>query len=176
MSVGFRVYDEPLEPGAGSNNLSHSHRLTLAFKMPPKFLYRVFHDVHSAGINSRDGFRSGLQEFENSRSDKITLGHHSNHLNRNPTPWISTTDEILRAIQRAIVLAGANGIAGVHIAVIAVAICESNPPRKASKLRFDNGLGYDDPWHKREFLIQWEIPRSAIVSSLSFQILRDRGF
>lgn len=142
--------------------------------MAPTFVYRAFHNIHSAGVNSRDGFKSGLAKSEDVRADEITLKEHSDALNRNPTPWISTTDQLLRAILRAVNLADTHGIVGVHIAVISVEKCQPCPPVQASKMRFQLQLGYE-PWHNHEFLTRWEIPGNAIVSSLPLQILKNRG-
>lgn len=142
--------------------------------MAPRFIYRAFHDVHSAGVNSHAGFQSGLQQSDPLPPDIVTLDEHANQHNRNPTPWISTTDQLLRVILRAVKIANEHGIAGVHIAIIDFAKCTSSPPRKARDIRYAYRLGYE-PWHAHEFLCKWEIPGNAIVSLLSLQTLSDRG-
>lgn len=124
--------------------------------MSPKLLYRAFHSAHLAGVNSRDGFQSGLARSADPSSDSVALGQYANSLNRDPTPWISTTDQLLRVILHAVKLAEVHETAGVGIAIIAVSKCKVKPPTKTSELRFRHQLRYE-AWHHHEFPFRWEI-------------------
>lgn len=134
----------------------------------------MFSSDHSAGVNSREGFQSALAKSPDSSSDSVTLEQHANDLNRAPTPWISTTNQLFRAILHAVKLAEVHEISGVSIAIIAVSRCRANPPSKTSELRYRYQLRYE-AWHNHEFLFRWEIPGRAVVSCLSLQTLVDRG-
>lgn len=136
--------------------------------MSLKLLYRALHSAHLAGVNSRGGFQSGLARSADPSSYSVTLGQHANGLNRDPTPWILTTDQLLRAILHAVKLAEVHETAGVGIAIIAVSKCKVNPPTKTSELRFRHQLRYE-AWNHHEFLFRWE---SLLFSCYLYRAIR----
>lgn len=143
--------------------------------MPPKFLYRACHSVHSSGVNSRNGFQSSLPKSDDCSPDAVTLEQHNDDENVAATPWISTTDRLLDAILRAVALSKSHGsTTAVHLAIIGIAQCAPDKPSKASQLRYRAGLVYDTH-HAHEFLFRWRIPAGAIVSCLALQTLVERG-
>lgn len=140
--------------------------------MEPQFVYRAFHRDCS-GTNSRYGFKSGRSRNEPWLDDWKTLEQHFELSNRYPTPWISTTDDLLRAITIAI-RHHESGKRDVRIAVINVEACQGQELYLASDLASENEIDIL-PWHDNEYLFRWQIPRRAIVACLFFQTLLDRG-
>lgn len=138
------------------------------------FLYRAFHETYSSGVNSSNGFESGLLKSEYTCSDRTTLLEHFDLANRNRTPWISTTDDLLCAIKRAIQLAEEHGIAGVRIAVIDLNACRYCEYYLAKDLAADLNLGYAQ-WQESEFLFRWQIPDTGVAACLTLETLQRRG-
>lgn len=143
--------------------------------MTPQILYRAFHSDHSSGSNSAHGFCAGVVDkhgYEIDDCDSIRL--HFNAGNRYPTPWISTTDSLLRAIKQAQQLSHKHGSDGVHIAVIHVEECGECEYFLAEDL----AIQFDLPvrwWHAQEYLFRWQIPCRAVVSCLPLDTLEERG-
>lgn len=142
--------------------------------MDPQFVYRAFHSRHSSGVNSADGFLSGVRKSEHQDWDSDSVRKHFNASNRDPTPWISTTTNMLRAIKRAHQLSDRHGIGGVSIAVIDIAECQWCDFNRADDLADAFGLA-DLPWHSEEYMFRWRIPGTAIVSCLALRTLERRG-
>lgn len=142
----------------------------------PRFVYRAFHK-DSAGINSGDGFRSLLQggwamEDEDPSNIYISIQQHFDRV-LNPSPWISTTNDLLRAIKIAADWLN-DGKDDITIAVIDVEACENCEFYSGDYL----ALSYtneNSAVHKTEFLFRWEIPGQAIVACVPLLTLVGRG-
>lgn len=125
--------------------------------MNPEFLYRAFHEQYSSGVNSSNGFRAGARKSKHQDPDRESVRKHFDVGNRYPTPWISTTDNLLRAIKRAHQLAHKHGVAGVSIAVIEVSACRKCEYHFADDLADQFNLE-SLPWHDEEYLFRYRIP------------------
>lgn len=142
--------------------------------MSSQFLYRAFDEYHSSGVNSSNGFHAGVRKSEYQDHDCDSVREHFDSNNRSPTPWISTTDNLLRAIKRAQQLSGKHGRAGVSIAVIDVQQCRNFQYYLAEDLAEQFDLE-PRPWHDEEYLFRWRIPKKAVVCCLSLDTLERRG-
>lgn len=142
--------------------------------MTPQFLYRAFDHYHSSGVNSANGFHAGVRKSDEEEEPCDSVREHFDANNRYPTPWISTTDNLLRAIKRAHQLSNKHGRAGVSIAVIALDACHRCPHYLAEDLAEQFNLE-PRPWHGEEYLFRWRIPNKAVVCCLSLDTLEERG-
>lgn len=106
------------------------------------FLYRTFRETYSSGVDSSNGFESGLLKFEYTCSDCTTILEHLYLANRNRTPWVSTTDDLLCAIGRAIQLVDGRGVAGAQIVVTDFNACRYCEYYLARDLAANPNLGY----------------------------------
>lgn len=138
------------------------------------FLYRAFHRDVSAGVNCIHGFHAGVRESDYQDPDDETVAMHFDKRNRDPTPWISTTSDILRAIKRALQLARYHGSDGVYIAIIDLDECEGYEFHRATCLANRHDLEIH-PWHQDEFMFRWRIPMEAMVCRLTLNTLISRG-
>lgn len=142
--------------------------------MVSQFLYRAFHVSYSSGKNCAHGFRAGASESENQLPDSDSVRLHLNGSKRYRTPWISTTENLLRAIKRAQQLTNEYGSADISIAVIEVAACLPCEYYLAADLASAYGLG-SRRWWDEEYLFRFSIPNEAVVCCLSLDTLQERG-
>lgn len=140
---------------------------------PPQFLFRAFHSESGGQENSRNGFRAGRTRGLNRGNYAAALHSHFDLSNREPTYWVSTTSDLLRAINIACNWQKQSKT-GVSIAVIDVNRCEKKP-KSGKELTSNNGLGKRMAVLRRtEWLFQYEILRNEIVACLSLQTLVSR--
>lgn len=142
--------------------------------MSTEFLYRAFDEHHSSGVNSRNGFRAGLRKSEDQEEVCDSLREHFDSNNRYPTPWISVTNNLLRAIRRAYHLSRKHGSDGVFIAVIRLVDCGRSDYYLAEDLAEQFNLE-QRPWYDEEYLFRWRIPGKAIACCLPLDTLEQRG-
>lgn len=111
-------------------------------------------------------------EDEDPPNTYISIQQHFDHV-LNPSPWISTTNDLLRAIKIAADWLN-DGKDDITIAVINVKACRNCEFYPGDYL----ALSYTDEnlaVHKTEFLFRWEIPGQAIVACIPFLTLVGRG-
>lgn len=142
--------------------------------MTLQFLYRAFHAEYSSGVNSASGFYAGVEKSSRRSRQRQTVARHLDRHNTIPTPWISTSSDLLRAIKRAVQLAERHGSNGVSIAVIDLEECDDCEFYNAADLADTLDIETNH-WNEEEYLFRWAIPGDAIVSCLSLETLDDRG-
>lgn len=109
-----------------------------------------------------------MKDEEPSKTNMSVQGHFDRVLK--PSPWISTTDDLLRAIKIAAEWLN-DGKEDVSIAVIDVRACENCEYYSGDYLDKTRNLTHN----KTEFLFRWEIPGHAVVSCYPLWTLVGRG-
>jgi len=140
----------------------------MASDTPTRILFRTW-SSESAGVNSRQGCLSGDQNRRNFSVNEMTetFNNHRNLDNRNPTFFISTTDDPIRALSIA-VNKSFDGEEDVQIAII-----RSDTYISCKELA--SALGLKSYLYKTEFLFLWEIEANAIIHVVCLDTLIDRG-
>jgi hypothetical protein len=135
---------------------------------PTRVLFRTW-SSKSAGVNSRQGCLSGNQNQRNFTIDEMiqTFNNHRNLDNRNPTFFISTTDDPIRALSIAI----KKDFCGEED--VQVAIIRSDAYILGEELA--SAFGLNSCLFQTEFLFLWEIKASEIMHVVPLKTLISRG-
>lgn len=136
---------------------------------PTRILFRTW-SSGSAGVNSRQGCLSGDQNQRNISAGEMikTFNNHINLDNRNPTFFISTTDDPIRALSIAIKKSFC-GEEDVQIAII------RSLKYVSGKAVAKKCFGLKACLFKTEFLFLWEIAASETMHVVSLHTLTRRG-
>lgn len=145
----------------------------------PQFVFRAFHSGSGSKYSS-GGFRSTLNGTRLNGDDPIckSLLRHFDKSNRVPTPWISATDDLLRALNIACNWQH-EGKEGVSIAVISTRFSGRGGVHSAEALSEKYNLqdsDHIDPVLRRtEWLFRFEVPKEAVKPCLPLQRLLSQG-
>lgn len=128
------------------------------------------HDVDNNVVTARKTVKDSI-----TRSDlRQDISHHGDLMNRIATPVISTTWDLLRALNHARTLYG-DGHIDVIVLCIDTTLLERGSIVPCNALRHE--LGLDQNWlFDTESLIWQRIPESAILTRLTFRKLRNSTF
>lgn len=146
---------------------------------PPQFVFRAFHSGSGSKYSS-GGFRSTLDGTSPNGYGSIrkSLIRHFDKRNRVPTPWISATDDLLRALNIACNWQH-EGKEGISIAVISTRFSGRSEVHSAQALSVKHKLklsDHTDPvLRKTEWLFRFEVPKEAVKPCLPLQTLLSQG-